>query len=92
MISTAFLFSQNFGFQRLFFKCKRLSIIKPVDFSVDKVIHACSKVTQNVNLFCAGVGLSTVPRASMDQEALRKLLKLSDTQVPMMNNPVGYSK
>lgn len=49
-------------------------------------------VSQNVNLFCAGVGLSTVPRASMDQEALRKLLKLSDTQVPMMNNPVGYSK
>lgn len=49
-------------------------------------------VSQNVNLFCAGVGLSTVPRASMDQAALRKLLKLSDTQVPMMNNPVGYSK
>ena len=47
-------------------------------------------VSQNVNLFCAGVGLSTVPRASMDQSALKKLLKLSDSQIPMMNNPVGH--
>lgn len=49
-------------------------------------------VSQNVNLFCAGVGLVTVPRASMDQAALKKLLNLSDTQVPMMNNPVGHAK
>lgn len=49
-------------------------------------------VSQNVNLFCAGVGLSTVPRASMDKVALKKLLKLSNTQIPMMNNPVGYPK
>lgn len=47
-------------------------------------------VSQNVNLFCAGVGLATVPRASMDQAALRKLLKLSAAQIPMMNNPVGH--
>lgn len=47
-------------------------------------------VSQNVNIFCAGVGLSTVPRASMDQNTLKKLLKLSDSQIPMMNNPVGY--
>lgn len=49
-------------------------------------------VSENVNLFCAGVGLATVPRASMDQAALKKLLKLSDTQIPMMNNPVGHAK
>lgn len=49
-------------------------------------------VSQNVNLFCAGVGLATVPRASMDQAALKKILKLSDTQIPMMNNPVGHAK
>lgn len=49
-------------------------------------------VSQNVNLFCAGVGLSTVPRATMDKEALKKLLRLSDMQIPMMNNPVGYPK
>ncbi|MDR3193923.1 MAG: SagB/ThcOx family dehydrogenase [Tannerella sp.] len=49
-------------------------------------------VSQNINLFCAAVGLSTVPRASMDQAELRKVLKLSDTQLPIMNNPVGYPK
>ena len=47
-------------------------------------------VSQNINLFCAGAGLSTVPRATMDQAALRKTLNLSDMQVPMLNNPVGY--
>ena len=49
-------------------------------------------VSQNINLCCAGIGLSTVPRASMDQSALKKILKLSDSQVLLMNNPVGYPK
>ncbi|MDR1407391.1 MAG: SagB/ThcOx family dehydrogenase [Tannerella sp.] len=49
-------------------------------------------VTQNIDIFCAGVGLSTVPRATMDKDALRKILKLRDTQLPIMNNPVGYPK
>lgn len=47
-------------------------------------------VSQNVNLFCASVGLATVPRASMDQAALRKILQLSASQLPLMNNPVGH--
>lgn len=49
-------------------------------------------VCQNVNLFCSAVGLSTVPRATMDKTALKSILKLSDTQIPFMNNPVGYPK
>lgn len=49
-------------------------------------------VSQNINLCCAGIGLSTVPRAYMDKEALKKILKLTDSQVLMMNNPVGYPK
>jgi SagB-type dehydrogenase family enzyme len=49
-------------------------------------------VSQNINIFCAGVGLATVPRGSMDQAELRKILKLSDTQVLYLNNPVGYPK
>lgn len=49
-------------------------------------------VSQNINLCCAGIGLSTVPRATMDQAALKKILKLSDNHVLMMNNPVGYPK
>ena len=49
-------------------------------------------VCQNINIFCAAVGLATVPRATMDSAELQKVLKLSATQVPIMNNPVGYQK
>ncbi|MDR1919976.1 MAG: SagB/ThcOx family dehydrogenase [Tannerellaceae bacterium] len=49
-------------------------------------------VSQNINLACAGLGLLTVPRASMDKEALKKALKLTDTHLILMNNPVGYPK
>lgn len=49
-------------------------------------------VAQNICVCCAGLGLSTVPRASMDKDALKKALKLSDSQELMMNTPVGYPK
>jgi len=49
-------------------------------------------VDQNINIFCAAVGLATVPRAGMDKTELRKILKLSDNQLPVLNNPVGYPK
>lgn len=49
-------------------------------------------VCQNINVFCSAAGLSTVPRASMEKDALKKALQLSDTQFIMMNNPVGYPK
>ena len=47
-------------------------------------------VSENINLFCQSIGMVTVPRATMDSEAIRKLLGLSDNQIPIMNNPVGY--
>jgi SagB-type dehydrogenase family enzyme len=47
-------------------------------------------VSQNIAIFCAGTGLVTRPRASMDTEGLKKLLELSPTQYPLLNNPVGY--
>ena len=49
-------------------------------------------VCENINLFCAGTGLVTRPRASMDTEAIKSLLGLDDTQMPLLNNPVGYGK
>lgn len=49
-------------------------------------------VSQNVALFCSGCGLVTVPRGTMDADALKKVLKLSPTQLPVINNPVGYPK
>jgi nitroreductase len=49
-------------------------------------------VSQNISLFCAGTGLSTRPRATMDVVKLKEILKLRDSQHPMMNNPVSYPK
>ncbi len=47
-------------------------------------------VSQNISLFCAGTGLMTRPRAFMETERIKQLLKMSDTQYPLLNNPVGY--
>ena len=49
-------------------------------------------VSQNINLFCSAVGLATVPRATMQTDELKKTLKLSDTQLLLLNNPVGHPK
>ena len=45
-------------------------------------------VSQNISIFCSAAKLATVPRASMDSEQLKKVLKLKDNQIPMMNHPV----
>ena len=47
-------------------------------------------VSQNISIFCAGTGLATVPRGTMDQAALRKALQLKDSQRLLLNHPVGY--
>ena len=49
-------------------------------------------VSQNISLFCSAAKLATVPRASMDTAKLKSVLKLTDTQLPLMNHPVGYHK
>ena len=49
-------------------------------------------VSQNICLFCSATGLVTVPRGSMDKDALKKVLKLGDNELPILNNPVGYRK
>jgi SagB-type dehydrogenase family enzyme len=47
-------------------------------------------VSQNISIFCAGTGLLTRPRATMDLPKLKEILKLKDTQYPLLNNPVSY--
>lgn len=47
---------------------------------------------ENINLFCAGNGIATVPRMTMDVNGIQKLLSLPESSLPVMNNPVGYSK
>ena len=49
-------------------------------------------VCQNINIVCAGLGLATVPRGTMDEKVLRNALKLTDQHLLLMNNPVGYPK
>lgn len=49
-------------------------------------------VSQNISLFCAGTGLATVPRGWMDKEEIKKLLQLKESQIPVLNHPVGYTK
>jgi SagB-type dehydrogenase family enzyme len=49
-------------------------------------------VSQNISLFCAGCGLATVPRGSMDKDGLAKALNLSATQMLVLNHPVGYAR
>jgi hypothetical protein len=36
--------------------------------------------------------MATRPRASMDKAKIKELLKLSETQYPLLNHPVGYPK
>lgn len=59
------------------------------------VMMACvdaGNVSENINIYCQAVGLCTVPRATMNTKGITTLLKLSDQQMPIMNNPVGFPK
>jgi nitroreductase len=49
-------------------------------------------VGQNVMLFCAGNGLVTHPRASIDDARMKTLLNLKDTQHAHLELPIGYPK
>ena len=48
-------------------------------------------VCENVCLTATSLGLATVPRATMDSAKIIELLGLDATQLPIMNNPIGYA-
>jgi hypothetical protein len=52
--------------------------------------YAAGMISQNVMLFCSANDMGTRPRASFDKAKLRELLKLRDTQNPVIELPVGY--
>lgn len=52
--------------------------------------HAGS-ISQNVYLYCASTGLGAVVRDSVDRAGLRDALNLSDNQVIVMAQSVGYA-
>jgi hypothetical protein len=47
-------------------------------------------VSQNIALFCAARHLGTRPRAGINKEGLKVLLKLKDSQHPFLEHPVGH--
>ncbi len=47
---------------------------------------------ENLTLACSALGISTVPRATMNVSGIQSLLKLSEHQLPMLNNPIGYAQ
>ena len=46
-------------------------------------------VSENIYLICTAMGLKTVARAMMERDALVCELGLNDSQVPMLNHPIG---
>jgi len=49
-------------------------------------------VSQNISLFCSGTGLATVARGQMPADEFKKAFKLKESQVIILNHPVGYPK
>ena len=61
-------------------------------FAMNMVCVDTGIVAQNINLFCAGRGLGSVPRALMSTKEISQRLGLSDMEVPIMNVVLGYPK
>lgn len=87
------------GFSQDFVLKAPVSLLMVIDFNLfgqqdeKALMMGCvdaGNVSENINLYCQAVGLATVPRATMDTDALRNLLGLTDKQLPIMNNTVGY--
>lgn len=89
------------GFRQDFVMDAPVSLLMVIDFDIfgsqneQAMQMGCvdaGNVSENINLYCQSVGLATVPRATHDKDGIRKLLCLTDKQLPIMNNPVGYEK
>jgi SagB-type dehydrogenase family enzyme len=49
-------------------------------------------VSENICLICTALGLNTVPRIGMNKQAISKELGLTELQIPLLNNPIGWPK
>lgn len=61
----------------------------------DKIFYSAvdtGYISQNVYLFCASEGLSTVVLGMVDRPNLSKVMKLRDDQRVILSQPVGYPK
>lgn len=91
----------NAAFKQDFVMDAPVSLLMVIDFDIfgnkdeKAIMMGCvdaGNVSENINLYTQSVGLATVPRATHDTDGIRKLLNLTDSQLPIMNNPVGYAK
>lgn len=64
----------------------------PVAFRESYASAAAGAIAQNVYLFCASTGLSTVIRAWIDRTAIADALGLSHDQQVLLSQTVGYPK
>jgi nitroreductase len=61
----------------------------------DKVVYSAADtgfISQNVYLFCASEGLSTVVRGMIDRPELAKAMGLRDDQRIVLSQTVGYPR
>lgn len=50
-------------------------------------------VAENMMLYCSGMGLASHPKAAADSDGkIKNLLKLTDTQHPVIEIDIGYIK
>jgi SagB-type dehydrogenase family enzyme len=91
----------NAGFRQDFVLNAPVSLLVVIDYnkfgsSDEKATMMCcvdaGNISENINLYCQAVGLATVPRATHDTNSIKALLELTDKQLPIMNNPVGYAR
>lgn len=47
-------------------------------------------ISENISIACAGLGMATVPRATMNSSEILTLLSLPDNHIAIMNNPIGF--
>ncbi|MDD8020764.1 MAG: SagB/ThcOx family dehydrogenase [Acidobacteriota bacterium] len=85
-----------------FVKTAPLNLILVADYAriprgsnEDKLFYSANHagyISQNVYLFCASEGLSTVVRAMINKEVLAKAMKLRPEQHIMLAQSIGYPK
>ena len=95
MIAGTPQFSQDFVLEA---PVSLLTVANPQKFDRKSEMSQMMAITDagimsgNISIFCAGRGLAVVPRASMDREAIGRLLNLPTEAIIVLNLPVGYPK
>ncbi len=75
------------------FVCNKSKINSKSESGLTEATYANSGfISQNIYLFCASEGLSTVVRASIVKEKLAKIMTLTDDQMITLAQTIGYPK